>query len=776
VKELLFRQKALSTMSHNRNRSSSSNGSGAEKVDRLTFLQQRNSMALECEAELRSLSVEHGRANRLRSTLCETLADLVLLDAAFGVEKQVPERLWSRCFYTRIAPMRKQIASDRKRQKVERAEQVQHDLRMFLSESVNFYVYLVDKLEMKLTGVHESDSVMETLSSDSTSVTITSMTNPSTHGVVACLYILNIHLGDLYRYADSLSEAEKAYQKAISLGPGQGHAYNQWAVVCQMQQQDVLALYGYARSLAATHVFETSRNNLKLLLQENQKNISTKNALENVTTSSVQIKLSKSAQTKQFLEHFIDMHYQLLYWNDEKSQDFKEKTMKTTMDIFASLLHQSALGDSLLCKLVMIQAFTESSSKLSQARMTTLLMGHCIVQRINTSLQGKQSLPSTIRLLMPLLLLLEYIAQPTNIKADDAAGSQSDQILSDFGKGLVCLWNRLCEFGVDTKSIGNAGEIMLFGFLSGIAKGYIDDEEASTLVQQNPKAGLKISQDSATANSSVNNNSALKQGANSSEHGRTKIARLFYMADTIMHDDASELGRSIYKENGVYSWTDDKSVNENDDTTMIEEVEIAPKENDYLVFKKNPQGGPELLVPGALLQKRVNDIVVSPPFKTDPVLSNLSTLTTNGKANENIMPRDIPNYSQQVHMSNGFESHPPLQPSLHPPPPPPGLAPPPGFGAPITSIASPPRIPTVAESLLPFGGWSALQTSNPFANEATIWQPSYPSSSRFGAAPPSDVLFGGDAAFESSLFLGSGLLNSLLMDDKAPPTNNPFAT
>jgi Est1 DNA/RNA binding domain len=348
----------------------------------------------------------------------------------------------------------------------------------FLSESTASYMYMVEKLQAKL---------IEKVSRD---------------GVVPCLYMLYIHLGDLFRYANHMAEAERSYNKAIALGPGQGNAYNQWAVVCQMQGQDMLAMYGYVRSLAAPVLFVTARGNARLLLQGYHEKVKSMQAchplqmshrsgmphgttatakathgsaavavVETVASpaaasvsnsvpapasasasSFIQIKPSKAVQNQQFIERFLDLQYYLLHLDNDIGTNNTNNVNKTisdrkdsnggdvdlnkmvtaavssggdsngsvsvaaqqaVIDLLSSLLQQTAMGDALLCKVVMIQVYADHKMKTREASEMTWRMTGCVCERVLATLYDREVMPTSVKYVTALLFLVEYLLQST---------------------------------------------------------------------------------------------------------------------------------------------------------------------------------------------------------------------------------------------------------------------------------------------------------------------------------------------------------------------------
>jgi hypothetical protein len=173
--------------------------------------------ATEIEQQL-AAGIDSEKANQLRVPLCEKLSKIILMDAAYACEHNVCARLWSKCFYERISPLRAGIMKE-KRKKRPCAKQ-ETLLAAFIGEGVTFFAYICDKLHLTLSGAAQDDFSM---SQGGTTVSGPPLTPPTLEGVVECMQRLYISLGDLYRYSQNLSKAESAYQRSARLGPGHGH-------------------------------------------------------------------------------------------------------------------------------------------------------------------------------------------------------------------------------------------------------------------------------------------------------------------------------------------------------------------------------------------------------------------------------------------------------------------------------------------------------------------------------------------------------------------------
>jgi Est1 DNA/RNA binding domain len=200
-------------------------------------------------------------------------------------------------------------------------------------------------------------------------------------------------MGDLHRYAESYNKAETYYLNASKLGPGYGNPYNQLAVVNYNRDNYCNSLYWYARSLLATHeAFTTSSGNLERLFVSNREklqeygrdskptiltddkmmmmistiptNTSRSEKRSNKGDYQSSLKERKKSASKSFLAHFVDLQYDFFLLCQRKEDieivDILENMRQKMSAIAASLesIQQFyAFGDSLFCRLVVINAF-----------------------------------------------------------------------------------------------------------------------------------------------------------------------------------------------------------------------------------------------------------------------------------------------------------------------------------------------------------------------------------------------------------------------------------
>jgi len=741
------------------------------------------------------------RTSRLRLPLCETMADLMLKDPKSSAEKDVAGRLWRMCFYQRIGPQRVKLQKD-KRRGVD-TTRFEESLNLFLAEGVTLYRYLIDRLQNKLAkkaGMEVADDSTTEFSQGSASTAHAPPPSEITEGVVPLLATCHVSLGDLFRYSNNLEQAEAAYRMAATLAPGFGHAFNQLAVVCQLKEQQgsplsAVALFWYTRSLLVTvDPFTTAKSNLRRLLASNHE------WLQGQTDTKDK---SKSALTRRFLGMFVDLHFRLFEGVESDIHSEILEQTNTVMERFRALLEISAFGDALLCRLVVIHAFSEcfldrpngapSTLTMVTARVATYHFGICLADRLMVGLSkvAEGKLPSSVRLLLPVLLVAEYtksVAMPHTENAD--ATQTLDTARRMFWGKMIEIWNKVNRMVTPDVKKTTTEELKAFlelrgfgpfGFLPVCEGGLLSEGDA---LQELLQVGKK-DRPNETASTSTS-------GGASTDQGRLKLARLMQLANTLVADNEGIIGQHVVvgvDDNIV--WIEDDSPEDVND--LSDDMDVEPQEENVLVYKTDSHGGPALLVPSMLLQQKdvkeggamtstpkkspspdnQDQSVISerlPVFDATPV--NLQIVDTPLAIPQPTEP-DMGNLANRPAFADsysGVRMPPGLGPSSG------MLPPPPGF----TSAPAPPPLEhqpeTIGEALRLYG--NQMQTSNPFAGASPGISNTFPYSDPPSAGNSNFLGNNNDdpMSVEGTSLLGSGLLNSLWMDDGSGKTKNPFTT
>jgi Est1 DNA/RNA binding domain len=704
--------------------------------------------------------------NRYRMLLCELYADWILSDPSSAAMHAVGP-LWRSCFYGRIGPARTRLQKEQRALEKKKHEgntetlqasikQQTESLQVFLSEGITLYEYLCDKLQYELLQEHSSSTTLDSRGAS---------------GRVPCLYRLYISLGDLYRYGCQYPPATKSYHIAAVLGPALGHAYNQLAVMDQMQElpQTAVTVYWYARSLAAqVEPFSTASANLVRLFEQNRASLTRQPSISGASsTNSSKSKSSQAANSRHCLALFVDVQYSLFLLSQQQSLDAAAVTtilppMTECVDAFGVLvLNYSAWGDHLLAKLLTILAFSEyhfagSNHSLELqccARVMTLEMGQVLGERVGKILAAKQqqqSSPSSLRVLWPLLLLTEYLLHrpepplPENDISSSPVIERYRAARGTFWKRMVHLYNFITESHWETTTSPELVEILEYQEWRGFAPfaPFLPESDAHLLVDgflsdRATAQLLQLSSSDTTESASLRSSGGGSQSwslrlatTNHTSSVSMKLLRLLSLRHLLLSSPAvaGHIRPSLQVSSQLLEWIDvvmDPAEKDDGDLVTMEDddddggdVILQPPID--LVYQSNPAGGPALLVPAWSAPATV----ASPPPSSPWSVSRPAA----------------------------------------------GMAPPPGFfAAPPGSAASfiDHPCPTsdgsllLGESMLWLGGPAALQTTNPFVSLSS-----------------SDLNSWGDMMMEDH-GLSAGLLRSLLMGETTTGavtiTKNPFA-
>jgi tetratricopeptide (TPR) repeat protein len=773
------------------------------------------------------------RVNQVRVTLCEVLCSLLLLDPQQAAEEQVMERLWNRCFYERLLPLRRK---QQKRKEADVATTISV-FQNFVSEGITLYAYLCDKLQAQLVDYYCASKTRKTsgsgdgggMTADSDSedddddatrtssqATLDLSQPPSPLGILACLTRLYIHMGDLYRYANNFQKAQAAYQRSANLAPGHGNAYNQLGVVAHLQTDHVVvAVYYYIRAiLATTDSFDTAKVNLMRLYEENCKILIKLQQDDDKQTLSL-MQPSKTILSKRFLTEFVDLQY---YWakssqqqqqpqqqqehnndDDDEATTLAETMQRTNslMSLFGNLLQQSAFGEGLLIKLVCIQVYAEHAHPQydHMVRYTTRRLAHTVAKQVSAMLDkllaknknasgppNGNKAPS-IKLLVPLLLLTEYMYHYDPI----VMGDDQEQECVDFWKNIVEIFNQLVELAkqlewnvpddkeATTTTTTNLPVLKDYQALSGftpfefmfagqaqhqqqqrLENGYISDQQAmvllkltsededvtvssqATLLTAKTLESISHQSSSVVALSSSSNN---HNGLLLVEEGRIKLLHFLQLGNKMVADGKE--GMYVTRSNtGTFEWIGDSHRIEDDDDENVDMMMMMDSDNEnanapLLVYKEDSQAaGVPLLVPGMLLKQQSTNVASS----TSPTPLPVRSSSSNNNNQEPKMDVDGPTIMRDSSPLLNILNN---TPSLAPPPPPGMVVPPPGFGtstsnastllgsvslterqAPALSIPTGVQQPAFFfESPLLFGNPSDYQTSNPFARPVHVPPP-----------------------------------------------------
>ncbi|GAX24121.1 protein SMG7 [Fistulifera solaris] len=632
-------------------------------MQREDYLAKRHEDSLKFEAHLKQLKSNDKAAMQLRIKVCEYLTDLILTDSSFACEHGIVDRLWRLCFYDRIRALR--ASRDKLKRRGENFETAEKALIKTLSEAISLYKFMMESLEDKLMKAYPAVSGTQASEDEpDDDETDRPRASKSPAGVMKCLIPMIVQLGDLYRYNGDTRKAQEAYYRAIQLGPGIGHAMNQLAVVLSQADptgQCLVTLYWYARSISVTtDPFMTSAKNLARLFESNQEWLNQHETQQQLYTPSfLMVFLPEEIPEVGILQHMEDCR-----------------------TFFTKILQNSALGDSLLCKLVTIHAFSETlaerarsgsvanSHRMMQAtawacRVSTLWLGTALVQRVLGTFANKgqeqKKTNSSYRCLVPMMLVAEYVSTRPIPEwksfEDDLPGPNlvalHTEAEKEFWIAIVDVLNHIHTLSTYSGQESMTETALLLkeylelrGFLPFAmfvpeisSCGRLSDEDAIRELCSLRKGKAKAQESASTLTSGA----SVQSNADNADQNRIKVLRFLALgrkwADN--HDFAFarpiqfDAGRNVYihtESNVGDSSSDDGMLLCNDDdfdnTANGVDNHAAPlaleASNAPVVYHKSSDDGPELLLPSYVLEQKghgsVSRIAPMDTSDADPVI------------------------------------------------------------------------------------------------------------------------------------------------------------
>ncbi|PJF19661.1 Methylase involved in ubiquinone/menaquinone biosynthesis [Paramicrosporidium saccamoebae] len=217
---------------------------------------------LECEERFDRLSFDllasmrsgdHGRVQWLEARYLLKLLheELLTADVEFVAKSQLLEPLWRRLYYGVVEQARR--AED---------EQVGLEVLALIDEGLGFFMILCYRLQ-KALDAFKDDMPLFIRTISKKKVVPVDLVN-------GLIYESLVYMGDLMRYRHGsvstqqadLSLAEGQYKRAAKLLPDLGHAYNQLAVLCCIQDEVLHAITYYLRAAMSVTPFPKSTDNL----------------------------------------------------------------------------------------------------------------------------------------------------------------------------------------------------------------------------------------------------------------------------------------------------------------------------------------------------------------------------------------------------------------------------------------------------------------------------------------------------------------------------------
>ncbi|XP_043484616.1 telomerase-binding protein EST1A-like isoform X3 [Leptopilina heterotoma] len=203
------------------------------------------------------------RVSYIRHFLQQSLQNLLETDIKFCQKENVEQHFWKILFYNMIEILRKNMPKENAEGR-ERCKQIMLNI---IDEGT---VYLENLL-----------AVLERVYNFKIDPYLTSSMSPKGLGIIGLVLIsaqkIFLFLGDLARYKEQTNETTNYgksrhwYLKAQQINPKNGRPYNQLALLAHYARRKLDAVYYYMRSLMASNPFQSARESLIALFDENRK-------------------------------------------------------------------------------------------------------------------------------------------------------------------------------------------------------------------------------------------------------------------------------------------------------------------------------------------------------------------------------------------------------------------------------------------------------------------------------------------------------------------------
>ncbi|XP_072943401.1 uncharacterized protein Smg6 isoform X2 [Epargyreus clarus] len=200
-----------------------------------------------------------------RKVLQNALQRLLMSDLKYCQAENVEQKFWKILYYLFIENLRKSVTQVSPEEKLEIVKLI----NIIIEEGNVFFENLVQMLE-KTYKFNTDDYLNDNHA-----------TPPKGLGYVGLALIsvqkLYVFLGDLARYKEQVNETNnfaksKAwYTKAQQINPKNGRPYNQLAILAIYARRKLDAVYYYMRSLMSSNPFQSARESLISLFDENRK-------------------------------------------------------------------------------------------------------------------------------------------------------------------------------------------------------------------------------------------------------------------------------------------------------------------------------------------------------------------------------------------------------------------------------------------------------------------------------------------------------------------------
>ncbi|KAL4421752.1 hypothetical protein ABPG77_009735 [Micractinium sp. CCAP 211/92] len=225
--------------------------------------------------EAKQRSIFDPELRRLRSSLRSECEAALLANFRLSQKHDVEQLLWKAVFYRPIEEFRRRI----KQAEGELRAKTKLAFHAFLEDGKAFYLILVLKLQQRfgpagLPPALAAQHLQQMGLAEPAPLPPSSRPLDCRASVHRCL----VCLGDLSRYQVNAqpaaercwAECRQFYLLAARVLPGGGSAYNQLAVLCSYEADDLGAAFYYFRALAAASPFAVARENLVAHFEQNK--------------------------------------------------------------------------------------------------------------------------------------------------------------------------------------------------------------------------------------------------------------------------------------------------------------------------------------------------------------------------------------------------------------------------------------------------------------------------------------------------------------------------
>ncbi|XP_047510080.1 uncharacterized protein LOC125052988 isoform X2 [Pieris napi] len=200
-----------------------------------------------------------------RMFLQNALQRLLMSDLKFCQADNIEQQFWKILYYHFIETLRKSISQATPEEKVEIVKLI----NVIIDEGNTFFENLIQLLE-KTYKFNTEDYLNDN-----------NAMPPKGLGYVGLAMVsvqkLYVFLGDLARYKEQVNETNNYskskiwYTKAQQVNPKNGRPYNQLAILAIYARRKLDAVYYYMRSLMSSNPFQSARESLLSLFEENRK-------------------------------------------------------------------------------------------------------------------------------------------------------------------------------------------------------------------------------------------------------------------------------------------------------------------------------------------------------------------------------------------------------------------------------------------------------------------------------------------------------------------------